>query len=365
MDFINEMQIDYNKGVSFKRMEEIYNIPLTTIYHFFKENNLLSSIRQVKRFKNYDCEPYITFKYKYLQENKSIKQIAKECSCSISKVQKYLEKHNLTRSNLDSKRIRSKNNINNSDYFNVIDTPEKAYWLGFLMADGSISKNGYYCALSLATKDKDHLNKFAEIFNLPVHDGKRFDKRTNHTYYWSTVTITNKYVVDTLINLGMCNNKTYRLETDLFINIPNEIKRDFIRGYFDGDGSANGNKISITSCSENFLIMIGDHIINSLCIEPYYKYKNGNVICIAWYRQNNLCKFYEYLYADTSIYLSRKKNEIKKFITPTMSRWSNDEISFLLSINNNRINDKEYIDALFSNRTYNAVYRKYKRLQNR
>lgn len=49
----------------------------------------------------------------------------------------------------------------NSNYFNVIDTPEKAYWLGFIAADGCVSinskTNSGELTIKLQISDNDHL----------------------------------------------------------------------------------------------------------------------------------------------------------------------------------------------------------------
>jgi len=102
MENIKLLVSDYNDGVSFKQLEKKYNIPSTTIFRYFKTHNLLNNRKPV-RHKDYNCEPYITFKKLYTEEQLSIAEIAKRCSCSICKVQKYLKKHHLTRTNQDSK----------------------------------------------------------------------------------------------------------------------------------------------------------------------------------------------------------------------------------------------------------------------
>ena len=56
------------------------------------------------------------------------------------------------------------NNIRN---FEIIDTEEKAYWLGFLYADGSVSSTDNRIELGLAEKDLNHIEKFKEFIGVP------------------------------------------------------------------------------------------------------------------------------------------------------------------------------------------------------
>ncbi len=54
----------------------------------------------------------------------------------------------------------------NDDYFSIIDTEEKAYWLGFIFADGYISnKNGKRVGITLKSSDRDHIIKFAKAIS--------------------------------------------------------------------------------------------------------------------------------------------------------------------------------------------------------
>ena len=54
------------------------------------------------------------------------------------------------------------------DIFEVIDTPEKAYWLGFLYADGYVQTRGYMIALTLSSKDKLHIKEFDYAWLIPL-----------------------------------------------------------------------------------------------------------------------------------------------------------------------------------------------------
>src|SRR6202453_2288837 len=46
-------------------------------------------------------------------------------------------------------------------YFDVIETPEQAYWLGFITADGCVTDN-YQIVIQLKESDVRHLSKFAD-----------------------------------------------------------------------------------------------------------------------------------------------------------------------------------------------------------
>ena len=58
----------------------------------------------------------------------------------------------------------------NKNYFDIIDNSEKAYWLGFIWADGYVCKRKrkgnhieYDFKLSLSRIDTDHLEKFKQF----------------------------------------------------------------------------------------------------------------------------------------------------------------------------------------------------------
>ena len=130
-----------------------------------KSDALVSKARSLGQNKNYNCEPYLTFRRLYVEDRMSIARIAKQVGCSITKVQKYLEREGLTRSNLESKRLLSQQSQYNSTFFDIINTQEKAYWLGFLSADGYLRKDGSTVQLTLAVKDSEHLQQLADVFH--------------------------------------------------------------------------------------------------------------------------------------------------------------------------------------------------------
>lgn len=128
-----------------------------------------------------------------------------------------------------------RNTTINKDYFKVIDSSNKAYFLGFLHADGCISrrqrtKNYEEISLSctIVLKDREILDAFCKEINLsPDRVRVNFNVRPNEQPT-VRINITAKEFTSTLLDL--------KADT-LFKRIPEQFKWDFIRGVFDGDGS--------------------------------------------------------------------------------------------------------------------------------
>ena len=116
------------------------------------------------------------------------------------------------------------------DYFDVIDTDEKAYWLGFFAADGGLIKQTLI-RINLRNDDVDQLEKFRDVIAPKaeiIHDPS--EERRHY------LCVSCRHMADTLRRHGMSPNvKTYDLCW------PSELSDDrklaFFTGYFDGDGS--------------------------------------------------------------------------------------------------------------------------------
>lgn len=113
----------------------------------------------------------------------------------------------------------------NIDYFEYIDSPEKAYWLGFIFGDGTISDKKYAQNLKihLAEKDLSHIKKFSKDIEYPKD------------IISPKIVLSCKKMVLDLKHKGIKENKTYVGGKP--INIPSEYIIDCARGLFDADGS--------------------------------------------------------------------------------------------------------------------------------
>lgn len=120
------------------------------------------------------------------------------------------------------------------DIFRQIDTEEKAYWLGFLYADGTVAS--HTSAIGITLTDEEHVEKFKTAIGAINHKivaehSKNFPNAK--TLYH--LEVKDKQLHKDLVELGCIPNKSLNLTK--IPNIPRDYVSHFIRGYFDGDGS--------------------------------------------------------------------------------------------------------------------------------
>ena len=234
-------------------------------------------------------------------------KIAKNIKCSVTVVNRTIEELQLEQ--------RSSNRVNKriiDDYFSVIDSQDKAYWLGFLFTDGSVD---HYRAsgrirLQLQEADKEILEKFKEDLQLDCQI--IYDKRANSTC--CSVEFTSEQMFNDLEKYGIVPRKTYVTEHIPYELIPSEYLYAFILGLYDGDGglscSANFSTdvaIQFTSYHESivkeFQYLIDNYIL--------HKEKSNQVFFTsawhtAWRGRLQVLKILDTLYANSNHHLKRK-----------------------------------------------------------
>lgn len=104
---------------------------------------------------------------------------------------------------------------------------DMAYVLGFWFADGYMRKEKSY-RINFVSNDKEILKKISRV----LKSTNIIRKRKNDNSW--RLTIHSKYAYGRLLKLGGFRRKS-KIMT--FPEVPKKYLRDFIRGYFDGDGS--------------------------------------------------------------------------------------------------------------------------------
>lgn len=197
--------------------------------------------------------------------------------------------------------------------FNVIDTEEKAYWLGFIYADGYLGKDNTL-SIALADKDVDHLRKFAQFMECNENYIKnKVQKYNNKEYFSVRLDLCHQQLAQDLQKLGVHPAKSLDLVFPSIDAVPISLQNHFIRGYFDGDGcimtkETSNQKLQVSLAgTESFLKSVQE---SSKTIDKnLIKHKcSKNPIYYLKLKILSSIKFLSYLYTDSTIYLQRKKN---------------------------------------------------------
>jgi intein-encoded DNA endonuclease-like protein len=246
-------------------------------------------------------------------ELKNLKKVAKSFGVSLRPIKRILEKNNVELTN-------RRYNVNH-EYFKIIDSEEKAYWLGFLYADGCVrkSKSGSQVVLKLSTKDEEHLIKFKNDIGsehkIAHNQSKTISKKGTHSISNNCLIRVNSCeMVDNLINQGCVPRKTFTIDMP---NIDEKFYKDFIRGYYDGDGNFFYNEktkmsvLTIVCASEKFRTFLIDVISKLPNIGKIHE--NGDKYTIKIVNIAGIVSFLDYIYNDSKICLNRKKEYYERY----------------------------------------------------
>ena len=233
-------------------------------------------------------------------------QIAKEMNCHCDTIKKYMNEQGIKKS-----RYRRVDFELFEDFFEKIDTEEKAYWLGLLKTDGYIKKRGnsFRVGICLKREDEYMVENFKDILN--SHCSIMKDDRPNKKS--SYIEITSKKICEDLSKYDIVPNKTYLLSDIKVDKIPENLQRHYLRDSLDGDGSIwieeknNQVGISFTGYNENFVQSFQIAIDNLINKKEHNKILKSDAYFCKW-KGNKISKeILTILYENANIYLIRKK----------------------------------------------------------
>lgn len=200
----------------------------------------------------------------------------------------------------------------NENYFNNIDTQNKAYILGLLYSDGCNYPPQHRVKLELQERDKSILDKI----NIEIQSNKplAFVNLNNKNSNWQNtyrLDITNKHISEKLAELGMVQNKSLILEFPKWMD--KSMYSSFLRGYLDGDGHiewSNTRFITLVG-TRQFCQHIKDFCENQLgikCSICNTSNKNSNTKLLYIHKKSRIKKFLDFIYNDADLYIERKYN---------------------------------------------------------
>ncbi len=214
----------------------------------------------------------------------------------------------------------------NTDFFKVW-TPNMAYVLGFFAADGYMTKNkrgAHFWSIQITDKEllehiKEVIGSEHKISSNPLKDNERPIYRLQ---------VGSKEMYADLLSLGFTQGKTKNLAIP---DVPAIYFRDFVRGYFDGDGNVwmgivhkdrprktMALRVDFTSCSSGFLEKLSRRLRLFLIFKGRLYKGKGNYYRLTYSILNSL-KLYDFMYnqpafGSDGLFLVRKKIVFEKFI---------------------------------------------------
>lgn len=194
----------------------------------------------------------------------------------------------------------------NENYFEKINNQNKAYILGFIYADGCLSKKKYELIIKLNIKDLVILENIKKELK-SEHPIKIIN--VNRLNNQCSLRISSKKLCNSLMKIGLTPAKTFTIK---FPELNNNFIRHFIRGYFDGDGCLLNprkkyNTFNIFTASEEFKNKLIEILETNSIKSNVYCINNGFSINITNFK--NTLLFYNYIYKNSKLYLKRKKDK--------------------------------------------------------
>lgn len=303
---------EYKEGSSLRMISKKYNFKChKSILKILKNNNIYirTSKDHTIKFSLDEINKMISL---YKNPAITIIEIARQLKYDSKTIKKELIRLNLYDREKYDKYLISK--------FDIIDTEEKAYWIGFLAADASISNN--QLSLRLAEKDKEHLLKFKQYIGINYKISKIETKLNDKIFIGYEYRISSTKFIKSLIKYNLITKKSCNLVVPKII--PENLIRHYIRGIIDGDGcySISNNKMNFSLISSiNVCEEIQNILINKCNVsKTKLQIKNYNIGRMAYLRYSGnkqILKIVNYLYDNSQIYLDRKRKLLQDFYAPS------------------------------------------------
>lgn len=189
----------------------------------------------------------------------------------------------------------------NKSYFNKIDTWEKAYILGFIVADGTVYKNRITFEITIHLQDKSIL--------MFIKKELKFSGKIHMYRGYVRLSVHQKQIKKVLAKYGILPNKTFKTYFPKEL-IPKKYWAAFILGVFDGDGCISPNKrgwfeFEIKG-TRRLLKEIQKILIQECTLNKTKIGKIRNTYRLRYTGNSQIIKIYKFLYNNAKFYFKRK-----------------------------------------------------------
>lgn len=209
------------------------------------------------------------------------------------------------------------------DYFEIIDSEDKAYFLGYMIGDGNVFTDyctiGYSAMISISANEED-----IEVLESFIRQTKVNTTIGNDGRGTRQAVIRSNKMAQDLAKYGVVPRKTFL--TYLPKNIPDIYMKDLIRGICDSDGSigaqplqSNPNKFNhwISFCGTKQLMEdISDYCFDTLDLthkSSVYTYASQTLSETKFKNIPDMYTVGMWMYDNSKFFLSRKKNKFIAF----------------------------------------------------
>ena len=298
---IYEMKLLYESGISCPKIGEMFNVDKGHVVRLLKSIGV--EIKDRRKIKDDEYENIIEL----YNNGMSSLELAKMYCVDKSIILKILRNCNIEIR--DSSHAKQKYTLK-ENYFDDIDTPNKAYILGWWYSDGNRSGNNL--RIQIQAGDIDALEKINNELgsNRPI----QIYSRKKYGENWQdgcSLDIVNEHMAKELDNAGVIENKSLVIRYPEWLE--HFLNRHFIRGLFDGDGSVLkcGPKYKATITGTCWLCeSIKEIVENELHINcnkvTLADTNNGITSNFTVTGKNNTKAFLDWIYKDAELYLDRK-----------------------------------------------------------
>lgn len=288
----------YISGLSMAKAGAPFNVSGATVMAILNRNNIQ------KRTKGgiYHI-PQQNVIQRYLS-GESCQMIADSYGVTFHTISNILEQNNIPRNN------KYHNLTLDENYFENIDRPDKAYFLGLMLTDGNISIKENIIRLSLNSKDENILN----IFKEKTGNGNKIGIREDDTHSERTFQLRNKKWKDDLSKYFVTPQKTYFSQMP---QLSENMMPHLLRGMIDGDGWISdkahqlgfcGNELTVTQVRDFFVKKLNVYHVKVLHPEEH-------LWQITWASIKDIEKIGRYIYNNKEdCYLKRKYDNFLKII---------------------------------------------------